>query len=131
MERGEGGPRKELIIAGIATSVVVIGAGVGFVVASNAHAADAERKGAALIPSIASTCWAPNPAAECRDVEGSLDAKGTFKNLSVLSFVVGGVVVGGTATYALTAPRSKEARAVRAIPFATASSGGIVITGRW
>jgi hypothetical protein len=64
IEPDKGGPHKGLIIAGIATSVVAIGAGIGFAVASNAHADDAEQQRAALIPKGASTCLTPTPVVE-------------------------------------------------------------------
>jgi hypothetical protein len=131
IERGESGPHKGVIIAGIATGVVAIGAGIGFAVASNAHASDAERQRAALIPKGASACSSPDPAVECRDVESSLAAEGTFGNLSIMSFIAGGAVGAGTVIYALTAPRAKRSRAVSATPVVTARSGGVVITGRW
>jgi hypothetical protein len=120
-----------VIAAGIATSVMAIGAGIGFAVASNAKADEAERQRAALDSQGSSACVTTSPAEECREIESTVVEQRMFRTLSIVSFIVGGAVGAGTAVYALTAPRSKGSRAVRALPFATASSGGVVITGRW
>jgi hypothetical protein len=136
-ESEERGPSKTVIIAGIATSVVAIGAGVGFAVASNGYASDADKQRAATEQrGVPYPCSTPAYAKECGDHTDTVEAQRTYANLSVFSVVLGGVLGATTAIYALMTPASKPAATkptttVRAAPVAMARGGGVVIVGRW
>jgi F0F1-type ATP synthase membrane subunit c/vacuolar-type H+-ATPase subunit K len=127
-----GGPHKGLVIAGIAASVTAIGLGVGFAVASNAEAADAEEQRTAFIKrGEPYPCLTDAPPKECAEHSDTISAQGTLANASVVSFVMGGVLGATTAIYALVVPSSKQTNHVRAVPVATRRGGGLVIAGSW
>jgi hypothetical protein len=128
----EGGPSKGLIIAGIASSVVAIGAGTAFAIVSTGHGTDADDRLQALRQKGGSKpCSVPALAAECTDVVDALAARDRFGNLALWGFLVGGVLGAGTAVYALATPRQKLPATVRAIPVADTHSGGILMVGNW
>lgn len=129
--RGDGGPNKGVIIAGIATSAATITGGIVFAIASSVKAGEADEGLAALVANDGATpCFMTSPDAACAPIRSSLEAERAFKNLSVWSFVAGGVVGAGTAIYAFST-RAKRTSYVRAVPVVSAHAGGVVITGRW
>lgn len=131
----EGGLRKPLIIAGIATSAALVTGGVVFAIVSSVKAGDAEDQRAAIVAQANGSepsCLRPVPAPECKAIESTLSAQGTFANLSVWSFVVGGMLGAGTAIYGVTtAPRTTSKRAVQVVPMVSAEAGSVVIKGHW
>ncbi|MCK6592836.1 MAG: PEGA domain-containing protein [Polyangiaceae bacterium] len=128
---GEGGPRKEVIIGGIAGSAAFIATGIVFAAVSNGHATDAEEHAKKLSQTPGAPCLSASPGPECEETKSSLTKGRTFGNLSVWSFVVGGALGAGTAIYALAFPTSKQQGRVHVVPVAGSSTGAIVVTGRW
>lgn len=127
----EGGPSKPLIIAGIASSAVLVGAGAVFAIVSSVNASEAEKQRTATVKPGMNPCLAQPLTVDCASIRDSLTAKDTFGNLSVFSFVLGGTAAVGTVVYALVAPKSKPKSGVNAVPVVSANAGGVVITGHW
>jgi hypothetical protein len=130
---GDGGLRKKLIIAGIASSAVAITGGVVFAIVANAKATaeDNQRADLVLQGNGTNQCLeAPLPGG-CKQLESSIAAHDTFTNLSVWSFVLGGALGVGTAVYALVAPKPTPTGTLRAMPTASREGVGVVVVGRW
>jgi hypothetical protein len=129
----DGGLRKKLIIAGIASSAVAITGGVVLAIVSNGHGTDADSQQAALLQEAGGrACEMPTTLAQrCEQQRSSLATRDTFRDLSIWSFVAGGAVGIGTAVYGLATTRAKPTSAVRVVPVATAHAGGLVIVGEW
>ncbi|HZF49115.1 MAG TPA: PEGA domain-containing protein [Polyangiaceae bacterium] len=126
------GPRKALIITGIATSAATVTAGLVFALVSNAHASDAEeQRTTANQLGSRDPCLTGMYSEQCEAHESTLAAKDAFANLSVFSFVIGGVLGAGTAVYALAAPPSKSTASAQIAPVVTSRGGGLVMVGRW
>jgi hypothetical protein len=131
-EPGESGPHKGLIIGGIATSAALVTAGIVFTVVSNANAADAKEQRAMFVAeNVFDPCSMDASTARCEEFTSTLGATERFGNLAIWSFVLGGLVGAGTATYAIVAPRSKSASSMTLAPTVAANGGGLVIAGRW
>jgi hypothetical protein len=131
--RGDaGGPRKEVLIAGIAAGALGIGAGIVFAVVSNGYASEVEeqRQGynqrGVLYP-----CLKPGLETECNEYTDTLAARDRFGNLALWSFVVGGALGIGAGAYVLATWSAKPAAPVRAVPVVTAHGGGLVLMGSW
>jgi hypothetical protein len=128
----DGGLRKKVIIAGIASSAAAITGGVVFAIVSSVKASDAEDLRTALVEKGGSQpCLSPSLAPDCKAIENTIGAQETFLNLSVWSFVGGGVLGVGTAIYALASPKPKPANTVRVMPIMSSSTAGVVLAGRW
>lgn len=110
---------------------MIIG-GVVFAIASSVKASDADEQLAVLLQKEDATpCFMASPDPACEPVRSSLAASDTLGNLSIWSFVVGGSLGAATAIYALAAPKAKAQSAVRAVPLASADTGGIMLVGRF
>jgi hypothetical protein len=126
----EGGPNKVLIIAGIATSAVLVGTGVVFAAASNGRANDAAAVSGELgqrdvqCPSAAYT-------AKCDEVLRHEEARVLLGNMAFWSIVGGVAVGGGTAIYALVAPRPASKGGMMIVPAAAPHAGGLLLSGVW
>jgi hypothetical protein len=68
---------------------------------------------------------------ECMEIDGKNKSSDTFGDLSVWSFVTGGVLGAGTVIYALATPKPKATSTVRVLPVAVGGGGGLVILGEW
>jgi hypothetical protein len=130
---GDSGLRKKLIIAGIASSAVAITGGVVFAIVASVKASDADDQQTALFQDGGGrACEMPTTLADrCSELESSLGAERTFSNLSLWTFVTGGLVGAGTAIYALTTPTPKPKGAVQVVPMVAAQGGGVFVMGRW
>jgi hypothetical protein len=111
----EGGPNMGILIGGAAASVVGIGLGAGFAIGSNAKAACRDDTTADLI-TVRQPCE---------------NARADFANVSLASFVAGGVLALGTAGYYLLTRRSSRKAAVPVAAFVGPSGGGVLMTTRW
>lgn len=133
MERPGEGPRKGLIITGIATSAVAVGAGVVFAIVSAGRGSDADGNESALLRDGGpKACKPPSAFADrCATLDSDLAARDTFANMALWSFIVGGAVGAGTTAYALATSPSAGSAAVRAAPVVSATGGGLVVMGRW
>lgn len=125
-------PRKEIVIAGVATSAAAITAGVVFAIVSSVKAADANDRLATLVGvGGPKPCSALTLLPECRDIDRANKSADTFSNLSAWGFIAGGVIGAGTAIYALTSPKWAQMGHVRPLPVATAKGGGLLLVGEW
>jgi hypothetical protein len=126
----EGEPSKVLIIAGIATSVVLVGTGIVFAAVSNGRANDAAAVSGELgqrdvqCPSAAYT-------AKCDEVLRHEEARVLLGNMAFWSIVGGVAVGGGTAIYALAAPRPASKGGIMIVPAAAPHAGGLLLSGVW
>lgn len=121
-----------LVIGGLVATGIVVVAGVGFAVASNANASDAEEKRIAFIQEgVRYPCREPSYSDRCSDYTGTLNAVDTFRHLSIASFVVAGALGTGTAVYALVTRNNKQTRAVKAVPVVARNGGGLWLTGEF
>jgi hypothetical protein len=129
----EDGLRRTLIIAGIAPSAALITGGVVFAIVSSVKGSDAEEQRRVIDQKIGEPpCLKASRDPECTEIESTLTAQRTFANLSVWSFVVGGMLGAGTAIYGVTtAPRTTSRRAVQVVPMVSAQAGAVVIKGHW
>jgi hypothetical protein len=131
-ERRENGPNKGVIIAGMGASVVAVGMGVGFAIGSNVNAGEADEKLAALLRQGGpKPCSIPELLGTCREIDNKNRASDTFADVSVWSFVAGGLLGAGTAIYALVPRRSEPTSTVRALPVVVGGGGGVVVVGGW
>jgi hypothetical protein len=131
-ETGEKGPNKGVIIAGIGASVVAVGMGVGFAIGSNVNAGEADEKLAALLRQGGpKPCSIPELLGTCREIDDRNRASDTFTDVSIWSFVAGGLLGVGTAIYVLVPRRSEPTSAVRALPVVVDGGGGVVVVGGW
>jgi hypothetical protein len=126
----EAGPSKVLIIAGIATSAVLVGTGIVFAAVSNGRANDAAAVSGELgqrdvqCPSAAYT-------AKCDEVLRHEEARVLLGNMAFWS-IAGGVAVGGaTVIYALVAPRPAMKGGMMIVPTAAPHAGGLLLSGVW
>jgi hypothetical protein len=115
---------------------------VVFAIVSSVNGSDADGQLVTLQEQGGSKpCSTPALAMGCADIQSSLEARDTLRDLAIWSFVAGGVLGAGTAIYAAVAPRSestpetkltpKPTSKVRAVPVVTARGGGLVIGGEW
>jgi hypothetical protein len=131
-EDGHGGPRKEILIAGIAASALGIGAGIGFTAASNGHASDAEEQRQRFHQrGVLDPCLMPGHETECNEHADALAARDKLGNFALWSFVVGGALGMGAGAYVLATWNAKPVASVRAMPVVTAHGGGLVMLGSW
>jgi hypothetical protein len=125
-------PRKEIVIAGAATSAAALTVGAVFAIVSSAKASDADARVASLVERVGDKpCSAPSLFPDCRDIDRTYKTKDTFANLSAWGFIAGGLLGAGTAVYALTSPKWPGIGGLRALPVTTAKGGGLVLLGEW
>jgi hypothetical protein len=121
---------RPLVIGGLVATGVVAVAGVGFAVASNANASDAEEKRIGFVQEgVPYPCREPSYADRCTDYTGTLKAVDNFRHLAIASFVVAGSLGAGTAVYALVTRNRKQTSMVKAAPVVARNGGGLWITG--
>jgi hypothetical protein len=122
---------RPLVIGGIVATGAAMSLGVAFAIVSSVHAADAEEQREAIVEKGSPTCLSPAKGAACEAIEDSIGARDRFGNLSVFSFVAGGLLGAGTVVYALTAPRPLGKAPVRAAPVVTPDGARLVVVGRF
>jgi hypothetical protein len=132
-ESRERGPSKGVIIGGIAASAVAVSGGVVFAILSSVNAGDAADRRTTLLQDNGgkNPCLTSPLPMGCREFESSLTAKDTFGNLSVFSFVLGGMLGAGTAIYAVGTPKPKPSGVVQVVPVSSAEGAGLMLHGRW
>lgn len=131
-ERDEGRPYRGVVIAGIAASVAAVGMGVGFAIVASGKADNADERLAVLVgKGGARSCSAPAFAPDCIAIDSDRQARDTFRDLAIWSFIGGGVLSTATVIYAVAAPRSKPPGAARVLPQAFAGGGGLLLVGEW
>lgn len=135
----KGGPRKEVIIAGIVVSALAVGAGISFAVVSGGKASDADERLTSLRQQVGdpNPCWPGREAAGCDELHGLVEGREVFGNLALWSIVAGTAVGAGTAVYAVMASRPPATKSsamkndVAVTPFVTNSAAGVAIRGAW
>lgn len=124
-----GGPRKEVIIAGIAGGALAIGTGVVLAVVSNGYARDADTLATQLrAEGGVNPCIMPSLAERCAAQESSIKDSGVYANASAWSFIVGGLIGAGTLIYVFAAPKNSQ---VQMAPAVGPGAGGIHVFGTW
>lgn len=137
-------PRKEIIIAGISVGAVGLLAGTIGAIVSSGYGSSAEERRDVLLkrPGGVNACLDPANASECATLNDLWSGRDTWGNVSMWSFLIGGVAGAGTAVYALVLPRvmkgsapspsatepEPKPRAVL-VPAVTPSGGGVFVTG--
>lgn len=137
-------PRKEIIIVGISVGAVGLLAGTISAIVASGYGSSAEERREVLLrrPGGGSACLDSANASECETLNGLWSSRDTWANVSVWSFVIGGVAGAGTAVYALVLPRvmkgsepapespepEPKPRAM-ALPVVMPSGGGVMVTG--
>jgi hypothetical protein len=125
-------PRREIVIAGVATSAAAITVGAVFAIVSSAKAGDANDLRATLVERDgAKACSASSLLPNCRDLYDAMKTKDTFGNLATWGFVAGGLLGAGTAVYALASPKWAQTSRLRPLPVATAKGAGLLLVGEW
>lgn len=125
---GAGGPRKEVLIAGLAASALGIGMGIGFSVVSNARANDAADLLERLVKDGgARPCLMPAHADRCGEVDSALAARDVLGDAAAWSFIGAGIAGASTVIYVLITSK----RRVQAAPVVSAGAGGLVVSGTW
>jgi hypothetical protein len=119
-----------LVTGGVAAGVA-LGLGAVFAVVANGKAGDADAKRAVLLNAGGSDACAGSSTLACSDFMDAANAKRTFANASLWSFVGAGVAGAGTLIYGLTAPKRTTTSGFRVIPIASTQGGGIVLGGVW
>jgi hypothetical protein len=110
------GPRKTIILVGAVAGAVAAGAGIGFLIASENKKAERGKE--------KKYCY---PQPECDRYNGAEGARATFRNASVASAIVAGVLGAGTLTYALvTQPKSVQSAAKAELILGAGAAGGMV-----
>jgi hypothetical protein len=128
----QGGPRKAVIITGIAATSVALVGGAIFSIVSSVNASEIRELGDALAQKgNPNACSIPMPASECMEIKDRIAARDTFGNLAVSSFIVGGVLAASTAAYVLITRRPEPNGPVKVTPVAASNSGGLVVSGTW
>lgn len=130
--RGEGGPSKGLIIAGITSSGVAVTGGAVLAIVSNLIAADADAQTVALrqrggVNPCVNAAW----RAECADIDRKNKLSDALGDWSLWSFVAGGVLGAGTVIFTLAAPKSETPTKARVLPVVAHGGGGLVLVGEW
>lgn len=137
-------PRKEIIITGVAVGAVGLLAGTISAIVSSGYASSAEERRDVLLRGSggSNACLNPANASSCATLNDLWSSRDTWANLSVWTFVLGGVAGAGTAVYALVLPRvmtsgpsapgavepEPKPRAM-VVPAVMPSGGGVLVTG--
>jgi hypothetical protein len=125
-------PSTAVLVSGGVVAGAALIAGAAFAATSNAKASDAAAKFDALVKANGPrACQTTNPATGCSDLAGVLNARATFADVSLWSFVGAGAVAAGTVIYALAAPKADARGGMRAVPVVTAQGAGLVMRGEW
>ena len=122
------GPSIPIVATGIGLGVVAAGAGVAMLVVSGNKSSEREDLTAQF--GNTSACNTPTPPAECTQISELADDASTFQGVGIGLLVGGGVILAGTAVYALL-PRDDEPTASwRVLPL-FGSESGIVVQGEF
>jgi tetratricopeptide (TPR) repeat protein len=126
------GANQAVLIGGGAAAGAALVLGVTFTVLANGKAGDADELRASLVAQGGPVACGSASSAACSTFTDAAEAKRTFSNAALWSFVGAGAIGAATVVYALVAP-SKPATAsrVRVLPMADRRTGGIVIGGAW
>lgn len=131
-----------VVFGGAGLSALMLGAGIGWIVASQGRLAEAARlrpQIGAIFGSETGACHAPQGAllGLCNKLDAATDDGALFEDLGIGSFVAGGLLAAGTITFALW-PRKPEAppavtglTTLRVLPQIGRSGGGLTIGGAW
>ncbi|XYH97336.1 hypothetical protein ACMHYB_57860 [Sorangium sp. So ce1128] len=120
------------VLVGGGLALIGLGTGVGLTVAANAKSSDARSLRAQV-----STSWACHaPAAEmearCSSLHDALRAKDSLTNGAVGAFIVGGVLLAGTAGFVVwDRLRDGRSTAVGVVPSVGPRAGGVTVVGTW
>ena len=119
-------PVIQMVIGG-AAAALAIGVGAGLTVAANGESADAQ----AL--QDRSACGSPaQDAGGCDELSKTLSAKDRLSRGALASFVIGGVVALGTASFVVSDRlHARGGTKVRAAAVIGKSEGGVVVVGSW
>jgi hypothetical protein len=122
--------KKIILVGGGITAGAALGTGIVFTLLANGKASDARDQRAALVAQ-GETCTGPNVPIACADLQSALGAKDTFSDLAAWSFIGAGALGVGTLIYAFVMPEPAVPNGARAVPWATADSGGMLVKGTW
>lgn len=118
--------RTVFIVGGAVISVALLGTGVGMTLAANTESDERQR----LITEHGIEQKKCPISPGCADMKAAVARQDTFENVARGAFVVGGAAALGTAVYAIWPTlRPERKTGLRAQPMATASSGGLWISG--
>ena len=126
----EGGANRGVLIAGGVAAGVGVSLGVVFAALASSKASDADAQRGALLSAGGANACAGSKSTACTDLVDATNAKGTFANAALWSFVGAGVAGTGTLIYALAAPK-KSATAVQVVPLVGTNGGVLQIGGTW
>jgi hypothetical protein len=141
VERGTA--RTAVIVSGGVLGAVALGVGIAFLVRSNAAAGEADRLGLAIDrsdPSAARTSSGcaepatPSVASQCAELASSQRDWSTFRNVSTVGFVTGGLLGAATIAGALLWRYRDPARdraTVAVTPWVSAGAQGLDVGGRF
>ncbi len=91
-----------MIVTGFGLAAAGLAVGIGGVVASSSNSSNATSLQTKLRASGGdSACNSPANATDCADLSSSLKDVGTFRNLGIVGFAVGGAALIGTVVYVL------------------------------
>lgn len=122
------GPRKELLIAGGALTLVAIATGVGLLVASEDKSAEAAKLRGSLDTTYgAKPCAKAEAAKDCQAVVDVLSSRVALGNAGGSVLIGAGVVAGATLGYWLF----MRSRRVEVTPAIAPGTAGLVVRGAW
>lgn len=139
-----GGPHRLVLAVGTVTAVAALGFGVTLAIVSSVKAGDADDARAALeSKGGSSACTSGLLGGECAALHDFRDEAAKTGNAAVWTLIGAGILGGGTAIYALTAPKSSARSGAKdgvnadpgssftMAPIVTARGGGVVVVGSW
>jgi hypothetical protein len=125
-----GGKSVPLLATGIGVAAVGVGLGIAGVVASANNSSSFNGLRAQLAVNGTNACNPPtNPA--CDDLRSKGIAVGSFRNLGIVGFTVGGAAAVATVVYVLLPTSSTKATPVKAGFLLAPGGGGATLTGNF
>lgn len=121
-----------LLGAGIGLAAVGVGLGVAGLVASNNKSDTTTALTTQLtMRDGTGACKKPANASPCADLRNAFIDVGSFRNLSVFGFALGGAAAIATITYALLPAKKSDQQRVQATVTASPEGGGVVLRGKF
>jgi len=123
------GPRKEVIVTGVALTGAGLVVGLATGVAALGAAADAQKQLDGI--RLQQPCKSPADSAVCKSVQAKLTEQDALTNTAFWSLVGAGVAGVATVIYVIAARPAKTSSGVVVVPVAGTTGGGLTIIGRF